>query len=124
MRLLIDMNLSPGWVGFLGEAGFEARHWSEIGPVTASDAVILAHAKSDGWVVLTNDLDFGAILAASGGNAPSVVQIRSGNLSTGAIGEVILGALSEMADVLRSGALVTVDAARVRVSILPLDGWG
>ncbi|MFL6948620.1 MAG: hypothetical protein ACJ8FU_10535, partial [Xanthobacteraceae bacterium] len=26
MQVLADMNLSPGWVGFLAEAGFEAVH--------------------------------------------------------------------------------------------------
>ena len=120
MRLLIDMNLSPKWVGFLGEAGFEAQHWSAIGTVTADDAIILAHAKAGGWVILTNDLDFGAILAASGGDAPSVVQIRADNLAIDAIGGVEVQALREMADALGSGALITIDAARIRVSVLPL----
>jgi predicted nuclease of predicted toxin-antitoxin system len=31
MRLLIDMNLSPKWVGYLTEAGFEAVHGSALG---------------------------------------------------------------------------------------------
>jgi predicted nuclease of predicted toxin-antitoxin system len=31
MKLLIDMNLSPKWVAFLAEAGWQARHWSELG---------------------------------------------------------------------------------------------
>jgi predicted nuclease of predicted toxin-antitoxin system len=26
MKILVDMNLSPGWVDFLIEAGFEAVH--------------------------------------------------------------------------------------------------
>jgi len=30
--------------------------------------------KVNGYVLLTHDLDFGAILAASGANAPSVIQ--------------------------------------------------
>jgi len=28
MKLLLDMNLSPTWVRFLEENGFEAVHWS------------------------------------------------------------------------------------------------
>jgi predicted nuclease of predicted toxin-antitoxin system len=31
MKLLLDMNLSPTWVGFLEENGFEAVHWSTVG---------------------------------------------------------------------------------------------
>ena len=35
MKLLVDMNLSPGWVDRLGRHGFEAVHWSTIGAATA-----------------------------------------------------------------------------------------
>jgi len=41
----------------------------------------MAYAKDLDWVVLTYDLDFSAILAATQGQKPSVVQIRSGNIS-------------------------------------------
>jgi len=30
MKILLDMNLSPGWVGFLQKEGFEAAHWSAV----------------------------------------------------------------------------------------------
>jgi predicted nuclease of predicted toxin-antitoxin system len=40
----------------------------------------LAYAAEHGYTVLTNDLDFGTILAATQGEKPSVVQIRSDNL--------------------------------------------
>ena len=28
MKILIDMNLSPKWAGFLNENGIEAVHWN------------------------------------------------------------------------------------------------
>ena len=31
MKVLIDMNLSPEWVGFLEREGHQAIHWSEVG---------------------------------------------------------------------------------------------
>jgi predicted nuclease of predicted toxin-antitoxin system len=31
MKLLIDMNLSPLWVQFLADSGFDSIHWSDIG---------------------------------------------------------------------------------------------
>ena len=37
----------------------------------------MAFAGANGCVVLTHDLDFGAILAATQGRKPSVVQIRA-----------------------------------------------
>jgi predicted nuclease of predicted toxin-antitoxin system len=120
MKLLIDMNLSPRWVGFLDAAGFESAHWSDIGSVNASDQVIMEVARESGFVILTHDLDFGAILAATGGNAPSVVQIRSDDLRIETIGSQIVGALRQAAEILEQGALVTVDARRTRISVLPI----
>jgi predicted nuclease of predicted toxin-antitoxin system len=81
MKLLVDMNLSPRWVELLGKAGFDAAHWSKLGPSNASDAHIMAFARLNGYVVLTHNLDFGAILAATQGTKPSVVQIRSEKMS-------------------------------------------
>lgn len=65
MKLLVDMNLSPSWIGRLTQHGFEAVHWSEIGAATAGDDEILSWARVNGFVLLTNDLDFSAILAAT-----------------------------------------------------------
>ena len=73
MKLLLDMNLSPTWVRFLGENGFEAVHWSTAGEPTATDAVIMAWARGRGFVVITHDLDFSAILASTEALGPSVL---------------------------------------------------
>jgi uncharacterized protein (DUF433 family) len=76
MKLLIDMNLSPRWGLSLVNAGWQAKHWSEIGKVSASDSEILAYAAANDYVVLTHDLDFGSILAITHGK--SLASCRSG----------------------------------------------
>jgi uncharacterized protein (DUF433 family) len=48
MKLLIDMNLSPLWVRFPAEKGFDSVHWSSLG-----------------------DLDFGALLPRRKTSQPS-----------------------------------------------------
>jgi predicted nuclease of predicted toxin-antitoxin system len=53
MRLLIDMNLTPRWVPFLGNAGNEAVHWSSVGPVDAKVGRICDYARQDGVAILT-----------------------------------------------------------------------
>lgn len=78
-RLLVDMNLSPRWCDALRHRGIEARHWCECGAATAPDREIMAFAASGGWIVLTHDLDFGAILAASGAIGPSVSLLPLGS---------------------------------------------
>ena len=65
MKLLVGMNLSPRWIPFLSGAGWEATHWSAVGKANASDSEIMTFAAANEYVVLTNDLDFAAILAAS-----------------------------------------------------------
>ena len=120
MRLLIDMNLSPKWVEFLNDAGLEATHWSALGAANAPDPELMAFAKTHDYVILTNDLDFGAILAASGGSGPSVVQIRADDLSIGAIGQPVVAALHQAKEAIEAGALVTVDPKRARVTLLPI----
>jgi predicted nuclease of predicted toxin-antitoxin system len=121
MRLLIDMNLSPKWEGFLRQSGFDAAHWSQVGSPRAGDPEIMAHARANGFVVLTNDLDFGSILAATGGDAPSVVQIRAEDCRVEAIGKTVVDAIKLASDQLAKGALVTVDVARLRVTMLPIE---
>ncbi len=54
MKLLIDMNLSPQWVGLFATAGLEAEHWSAIGAANAPDAEIMSYADANGYVVLTH----------------------------------------------------------------------
>ncbi len=76
MKILVDMNLSPRWVALLVEAGWQARHWSEVGRANASDKEILTYAAANDCVVLTHDLDFGAILAISHGRKPISAKIR------------------------------------------------
>jgi predicted nuclease of predicted toxin-antitoxin system len=124
MRLLIDMNLAPRWVNVLADAGFEAAHWSTLGAGNAPDSEIMAFAKASDYVVLTHDLDFGAILAATHGEKPSVVQIRAEDVSPDAIGKQIIAALRQMSLELEHGALLTVDPDRTRLRVLPLQARG
>jgi predicted nuclease of predicted toxin-antitoxin system len=72
MRLLIDMNMSPELCSRFQALGREALHWSALGASNAPDETIMAYAKNHGLVVLTHDLDFGAILAATRAEGPSV----------------------------------------------------
>jgi predicted nuclease of predicted toxin-antitoxin system len=81
VKLIIDMNLSPRWVGVLASVGIEAAHWSTVGAKNAPDSEIMAYARANNHVVLTHDLDFSAILAAGHGKKPSVVQIRAEDVS-------------------------------------------
>jgi predicted nuclease of predicted toxin-antitoxin system len=122
MKVLLDMNLSPEWVGFLANAGIDAVHWSAIGLPNATDVEIMSVAGTHGFVVISHDLDFSAILASTRGEKPSVVQIRGEDLRIQTIGSAVVGALRQMAPELEAGALLSVDLNRTRMRLLPLRG--
>jgi predicted nuclease of predicted toxin-antitoxin system len=77
-------------------------------------------ARSNDMIVVTHDLDFGHMLAASHGKRPSVVQIRAEDVRPASIGFQVIAALTQMAADLESGALMTFDAGRARIRFLPL----
>jgi predicted nuclease of predicted toxin-antitoxin system len=95
-----------------------------VGRADAPDIEIVAYAKANGYVILTHDLDFSAILAATQGGKPSVVQIRTDDLNPDAIGGTITQALRQMAEKLEAGALLSVDPKRTRLRLLPLSPTG
>jgi predicted nuclease of predicted toxin-antitoxin system len=121
VKLLIDMNLAPSWIEILAAQEYDAVHWSSVGAVTATDAEIMAWAATHDYVVLTHDLDFSAILAVTHGSKPSVVQIRSDNLSPVTLAGKLTTALRQMEAELLAGALLTIDAKRTRLNLLPLN---
>jgi predicted nuclease of predicted toxin-antitoxin system len=120
MKLLLDMNLSPAWVRFLEENGFEAIHWSAAGEPTATDAVIMAWARGRGFVVITHDLDFSAILASTEARGPSVIQVRTQDVLPDAIGPDIVRVLRDQRAALDQGAIVSVDELMSRIRVLPI----
>ncbi len=120
MKLLVDRYLSPRWIGLLNDSGVQTVHWSLVGRTDAPDSEIMAYARANDYVVLTHDLDFGAILAATHGEMPSVVQIRAEDVSPDVIGGKVVAALRQMESELQAGALLTVDPNRTRMRLLPL----
>jgi predicted nuclease of predicted toxin-antitoxin system len=121
MKLLLDMNLTPRWAEFLESADFQVLHWSRLGRADASDSEIMEYAAEHEFVVLTHDLDFSAILAATQGKKPSVIQIRAKNIAPEVVGKTIIAALRHSTDELEAGALLTIDADRTRIRLLPLQ---
>jgi predicted nuclease of predicted toxin-antitoxin system len=122
MKILIDMNLSPRWQMALAGAGWEALHWSQVGAPTASDREIMSWAAGNGFVVFTHDLDFSALLAATQGEGPSVIQVRIQNILPEAIeSRIIINALKQFQTELEKGAIVTVEPHRAMVRVLPYE---
>jgi len=121
MKFLVDMNLSPGWIDFLAGSGFQAVHWSTIGRGDEPDAHVMHWAARHEHVVLTADLDFAAILAATQRRQPSVIQIRADVPTPAAVGAAVLAAIRQASDELQRGAILSVDPGRARLRVLPFN---
>ncbi len=121
MRLPIDMNLTPRWVEYLAGTNTGCVHWSTIGPVDADDESICAYARENGFVIITNDLDFPRILAHTAGGRPSIVLLRGEPLIPEVRGPAVLSALASCRDELEAGDILTIDwSDKVRARLLPL----
>ena len=119
MRLLVDMNLSPRWVGVLAGAGIEAVHWSTLGANNASDSEIMAYARANDSIVLTHDLDFGAISQLLTRPFDQTDQSKKPGSSPGfCLRYQVLLQLLEVLDHIRRGPLHRADKLALNLSVL------
>lgn len=121
MKLLVDQNLARRVATLLRDAGHDAVHVSERGMASADDEEILALATAEGRVVLSEDTDFGALLARAGGSAPSFILLRSAEpLTPDQQGSLLIANLGAVEDDLAAGAVVAFSRGRIRVRRLPI----
>jgi predicted nuclease of predicted toxin-antitoxin system len=92
----------------------------ERGDSRAHDSEIMAWARQNGYVVFTHDLDFGTLLALTQAEGPSVIQVRTQDVTPSAIGKLVVNALRQFQSQLEKGALIVLDESQVRARILPL----
>jgi predicted nuclease of predicted toxin-antitoxin system len=76
--------------------------------------------KKNEYVVFTHDLDFGTALALTKAEKPSVIQVRTQNVTVPHLSKMIIPTLEDYADLLAKGALLIIDEDKKRIRILPL----
>ncbi len=96
-------------------------HWSSIGEHRATDDSIMTWARAHGYVVLTHDLDFSALLAATRVIAPSVIQVRTQDVLPNALQPVLIHAIKQFHREIAEGALISIDPHRARARVLPFE---
>ncbi len=115
------MNLSPRTVQALRENGLDAIRVSEIMPPESTDEAVLNEARKSGRVLLTQDLDFSALLALGGYATPSVVTFRLAVPSPAEVATRFLAVLKDLEPDLVSGCIAMIGDRTVRVRLLPMD---
>ena len=120
MKFLADMGISPRIVDFLQQLGHQAVHLQQQGLHKLKDLQILEKARKEERILLTHDLDFGDLLAASGAGLPSVVIFRLRNMRPEHANRYLLKIISQYSEALEKGVIITVTEGRIRMRDLPL----
>ncbi|HMB89329.1 MAG TPA: DUF5615 family PIN-like protein [Rhodothermales bacterium] len=121
MRFLADMGISPLTVAYLSDLGHDATHLRSEGLHQLPDAAILEKARAEDRILLTHDLDFGDLLAASGTSLPSVIIFRLRNMRPDQVNQVLQEILDTYLDQLSAGVVMSVTEGQVRIRALPID---
>jgi predicted nuclease of predicted toxin-antitoxin system len=114
------MPLAPRIAHQLRAEGHDAIHLSEQGLSRLSDEHVFAKAMAEGRVIVTADLDFGAIVARTGNRNVSVIVLRLVNLQADRVLTLLRRVLVAAAAELSQGAVVLVEESRFRIRRLPL----
>ncbi len=114
------MNLSPDWVREFKLHRIEATHWSSVGLHDAPDNEIMDWARKNQYSVFTHDLDFGTALALTKVDKPSVVQVRTQNVTVTYLSPILIPVINKYTDLLDKGAILVIDEEKQRIRILPL----
>ena len=120
MKFLADMGISPQTVDFLQTLGHDAVHLSDQGLERSPDHDILEKARREGRILLTHDLGFGELIAAKGAALPSVITFRLRNMHPAQVNDALQRIISQHAETVEHGAILSVTEGRVRVRSLPM----
>lgn len=121
MRFLVDANLSHRVARLLREAGLDATHVRDHEMQHAADVMIMGYAREHSFVVVSEDTDFGELLARQRAVAPSLVLLRTYEpMTPDEQAAVLVANMSGLVEHLAQGAVAVVERTRLRVRRLPL----
>ncbi|HJR80561.1 MAG TPA: DUF5615 family PIN-like protein, partial [Anaerolineales bacterium] len=85
------------------------------------DSDILEKARREDRILLTHDLDFGDLLAASSGNLPSVIIFRLKDMRAANVSRHLYSVINQQPEALNKGAVCSVTEQKVRIRNLPIE---
>ena len=120
MKFLADMAISQSTILFLRSLGYNAIHLREQGLQKISDTEIIEKAHQESRIILTFDLDFSAIMAASKDVNPSIIIFRLKNAKPDNLNARLLQVIEKSSYALENGAIISVEETNHRVRSLPI----
>lgn len=120
MKFLLDMGISPKSADFLRRLGYDTVHLLDEGLGRLPDPEILEKARFEERILLTHDLGFGELVAASGTQLPSVIIFRLNNMKPERVNRYLHEIIFKYQDALMQGVVISVSEGKVRAHYLPL----
>jgi len=120
LRYLADLHISPLTCELLRKAGYSVVRVSDVLPPAASDEEILRYARDYRMVIITQDLDFSALLAITNASQPSVIILRLAIPHPKAVVKILCQVLPGVETDLVRGAIISVTEDKVKVRTLPV----
>jgi predicted nuclease of predicted toxin-antitoxin system len=120
LEFIADMNISPLTVHRLRERGWKIVRVSEIMDARTSDIDILNYAQERNRVIISYDLDFSELLAIYGYDRPSLINLRTDDISPEYTVQRIVEVVTQLEKELQEGIVASVDDTSVRYRNLPI----
>lgn len=120
MKFLADMGISQSTVNWLRVKGYDAIHLRDERLHKINDKEIIEKALEENRIILTCDLDFADLMAASAGISPSVIIFRLENEKPENVDRRLEQVLDDSLGMLEKGAIISVEETRHRVRLLPI----
>jgi len=95
MRLLFDQNISFRIMNVLPEKFIGSSHVKKEGLINATDKQIWDFAKNNEYTIVTQDSDFNDLNILKG-FPPKIIWIRTGNIKTMALQNILLDYYDEL----------------------------
>jgi len=120
LKFFLDINISPQVKEFLINLGYEAFHAADFDLFKAKDREILEKAVELDSILLTIDLDFGALLAVEGIVVPGVIIFRLENPSREQMQQRLFQLLKRYSEKELKETLIIIEPTRIRRRELPI----
>ena len=121
MEYIADIHISPKTIKLLLDSGFKIRRVSDFLKFTASDYSILDLAVKENKTIITQDLDFSAILAERSTNKPSIITLRLNNVKPLRVAKILQKVLPQIENELNKGCIAIIEEDRIRIRKLPIE---
>ena len=95
MKLLFDQDLSPRLVKLLADIFPDSNHVFPLGLDESEDTEVWQYAKTNNYLLVTKDADFGD-LSILRGFPPKIIWIRRGNCKTSDIENILRAHFAEI----------------------------